>query len=38
LVELFGSSTGIHPVIKMGFKEFVSKLGHIEELRSEEGE
>lgn len=38
LIELFGSSTGIHPVINMGFKEFVSKLRDIEELRGEEGE
>ncbi len=36
LTELFGSSTGIHPVINMGFKEFVAKLQNIEELKEEE--
>jgi hypothetical protein len=36
LTELFGSSTGIRPVINMGFKEFVSKLQNIEELKEEE--
>lgn len=31
LTELFGSQTGIHPVIKMGFKEFVKNLQNMEE-------
>lgn len=38
LTGLFGSSTGIHPVINMGFKEFVAELRNIEELRSGEEE
>jgi hypothetical protein len=36
LTELFGSSTGIHPVINMGFKEFIGKLQNIEDLKEEE--